>query len=70
MLLALVYVCHTYAFCGQSPYVVTFHADPTELDRFTTLRNVLSTPPLSPAEWPMLEVEGGYSEAGGGEGHP
>jgi hypothetical protein len=25
----------TYAFRGQSPYVATFHADPTELDRFT-----------------------------------
>jgi hypothetical protein len=24
-----------YAFRGQSPYVATFHADPTELNRFT-----------------------------------
>jgi hypothetical protein len=35
-LLALVHVCHTYAFSRQSPHVATFHADPTELDRFTT----------------------------------
>jgi hypothetical protein len=34
-LLALVHVCHTYAFCGQSPYVITFYVDPIELDIFT-----------------------------------
>jgi hypothetical protein len=26
------HVCYTYAFCGQSPYVATFHANPLELD--------------------------------------
>jgi hypothetical protein len=36
ILLALVHICHTYTFRGQSLYVATFHADPTELDRFTT----------------------------------
>jgi hypothetical protein len=35
MLLAPVHICHLYASCGQSMYVTTFHADPTELDRFT-----------------------------------
>jgi hypothetical protein len=30
-----IHVRYTYAFCGWSPYVATFHADPTELDRFT-----------------------------------
>jgi hypothetical protein len=30
-----VHVRPAYAFCGWSPYVVTFHTDPTELDRFT-----------------------------------
>jgi hypothetical protein len=34
-LLMLVHVCHTYACCGQSSYVATFHIDPIELDRFT-----------------------------------
>jgi hypothetical protein len=36
MLIALVHIHHTYAFCGQSPYVATIHTDPTELDRFAT----------------------------------
>jgi hypothetical protein len=31
MLSMLVYVHHSYASCGQSPYVAIFHADPTEL---------------------------------------
>jgi hypothetical protein len=31
-----VHVCHTYTSNRQFPYVATFHADPTELDRFTT----------------------------------
>jgi hypothetical protein len=31
----LVHVRLTYASCEQSPYVATFHTDPTELDRFT-----------------------------------
>jgi hypothetical protein len=30
-----VHVCHAYAFCWQSPYMATFHTDPTEVDRFT-----------------------------------
>jgi hypothetical protein len=30
-----VHVWHVYASYGRSPYVTTFHADPTELDRFT-----------------------------------
>jgi hypothetical protein len=30
-----IYVRHMYASCGWSPYVATFHADLTELDRFT-----------------------------------
>jgi hypothetical protein len=43
-----------YAFRGQSPYVATFHADPTKLNRFTAPeKKVLQTPPLSPVEWPM-----------------
>jgi hypothetical protein len=33
-LLASVHVCHAYAFHGYSPYVATFHADPTELNKF------------------------------------
>jgi hypothetical protein len=32
---ASVHVCHLYASCGRSLYVATFHADSTELDRFT-----------------------------------
>jgi hypothetical protein len=34
-LLAPAHVRHSYAFCGQSPYVTTFHANPTELDGCT-----------------------------------
>jgi hypothetical protein len=34
-LLAPVHVRLTYTFHEQSPYVAIFHADPTELDRFT-----------------------------------
>jgi hypothetical protein len=30
-----VHVRPAYASCGQSPYMATFHTDPTELDRFT-----------------------------------
>jgi hypothetical protein len=33
----LVRVRPAYASCGRSPYAVTFHTDPTELDRFTAL---------------------------------
>jgi hypothetical protein len=33
MLLVPVHVCHSYAFHGQSPYVTTFHVNPTKLDR-------------------------------------
>jgi hypothetical protein len=33
MLLAPVHVHHPYTFRGQYSYVVTFHTDPTELDR-------------------------------------
>jgi hypothetical protein len=32
---ALVHVCPAYAFCGQSPYVATFHESSTELSRPT-----------------------------------
>jgi hypothetical protein len=35
MLLAPAHIRHIYAFRGQSPYVTTFHTDPTELDRLT-----------------------------------
>jgi hypothetical protein len=35
MLPAPVYVRRSYASCGQSLYVATFHADLTELNRFT-----------------------------------
>jgi hypothetical protein len=35
MLPALVHVHHSYASCGQSPYVATFDTDPIDLDRFT-----------------------------------
>jgi hypothetical protein len=43
----LVNVRHSYASCGQSPYVATFHANTTELDRFNTLENkeLLTTSP-------------------------
>jgi hypothetical protein len=34
MLPALVHIRHSYATCGQSSYVATFHANPIELDRF------------------------------------
>jgi hypothetical protein len=52
MLLMLVYVRHAYPSRGQSLYVATFHADPTELDGCTTPeKKVLPTPPLSPTEW-------------------
>jgi hypothetical protein len=37
MLPSSVHVCHAYAFCGWFPYMVTFHTDPTKLDRFTAL---------------------------------
>jgi hypothetical protein len=47
MLLAPVHVCHTYAFRRQSPYMATFHADPTELDRFTALEKKCSQLHLS-----------------------
>jgi hypothetical protein len=47
MLLASVHVCHTCAFHGQSLYVVTFHADPTELDRFTAYEKKCSLLHLS-----------------------
>jgi hypothetical protein len=30
-----VHILSMYASCGWSPYMVTFHTDPTELDRFT-----------------------------------
>jgi hypothetical protein len=30
-----VHVCHSYTYCMWSPYVVSFHADSIELDRFT-----------------------------------
>jgi hypothetical protein len=36
MLPTPVHVHPTYASCGRSPYVATFHTDPTELDRFTS----------------------------------
>jgi hypothetical protein len=29
------HVCHSYASCGRGPYVATFHAYSTKLDRFT-----------------------------------
>jgi hypothetical protein len=54
---APVHIYHLYASCEQSPYVITFHTDPTELDRFTTPeKKVLPTPPLSPAEWSVGSV--------------
>jgi hypothetical protein len=37
----------TYASCGQSPYVATFHSDPTELDRFTAPEKKCSRSHLS-----------------------
>jgi hypothetical protein len=46
-LLAPVHVRHTYAFRGQSPYVATFHADPTELNRFTAPKKKCSRLHLS-----------------------
>jgi hypothetical protein len=46
-LLTSVHVRHAYAFCGQSPYVATFHADPTELDGCTTLEKKCSQLHLS-----------------------
>jgi hypothetical protein len=33
---ARVHVCHSYASCGQSPYVATFHTDPIELNGYIT----------------------------------
>jgi hypothetical protein len=35
MLPAPVHVRNSYASYGQSPYMATFHTDPTELDKFT-----------------------------------
>jgi hypothetical protein len=50
----LVHVRHSYASYRQSPYVVTFHADPTELDRsYCSREKMLPTPPLNLAEWPV-----------------
>jgi hypothetical protein len=51
---APVHVRHSYASYGQSPYMATFDADPTELDGYyCSQEKVLPTPPLSPAEWPV-----------------
>jgi hypothetical protein len=47
MLLTLVYVHHSYAFCGHSPYMVTFHADPIELDEYTSPKKKFSRLHLS-----------------------
>jgi hypothetical protein len=47
MLIAPVQVRHSYAFRGLSLYVVTFHADPTELDRFTAPKKMCSRLHLS-----------------------
>jgi hypothetical protein len=33
-----VHVSHSYTSYRQSPYVATFHTDPTELDEFTVLK--------------------------------
>jgi hypothetical protein len=53
-LLASLQVRHTYAFYGQSTYVVTFHVNSTESDKFTAPeKKMLPTPPLSPVEWPV-----------------
>jgi hypothetical protein len=46
-LLMPVHVHHTYVFHEKSLYVVTFHANPTELDRFTTLEKKWSQLHLS-----------------------
>jgi hypothetical protein len=48
---APVHVSHSYTSYGQSPYVATFHTNPTELNEFTVLKKVLPTSPLSMAEW-------------------
>jgi hypothetical protein len=51
---APIHIRHSYASCGKSLYVATFHIDPTELDIFTAPeKKMLLTPPLSPAEWPV-----------------
>jgi hypothetical protein len=50
-----VHIRHSYTFYKQFPYVVTFHADLTELDGYYFFQEkVLPTPPLSPAECPAL----------------
>jgi hypothetical protein len=53
MLPTPIHVHDSYASCGQSPYVITFNANPTELDgSYCSWEKVLPTPPLSPTEWP------------------
>jgi hypothetical protein len=47
MLPASVHIRQSYAFCGRSPYMVTFHADSTELDKFTAPKKMWSQLHLS-----------------------